>query len=80
MSTVKGRLVRLLVTCNSSPPITNHQDIRVAKQKWEVDLYDGPDIPTYIAGMWVVVKIMVPFWTPIIIRHLIFRVPQQKGP
>ena len=29
--------------------------------------------------IWVVVKIMVPFWVPIIIRHLIFRVPQ-KGP
>ena len=27
----------------------------------------------------VVVKIMVPFWVPIIIRHLIFRVPK-KGP
>ena len=25
---------------------------------------------------WVVVKTMVPFWIPIIIRHLIFRVPQ----
>ena len=25
---------------------------------------------------WVVVKIMVPFWTPIIIRHLIFWVPE----
>ena len=30
-------------------------------------------------GIWVVVKIMVPFWVPIIIRHLIFRVPK-KGP
>ena len=29
--------------------------------------------------MWVVVKIMVHFWVPIIIRHLIFRVPK-KGP
>ena len=25
--------------------------------------------------IWVVVKIMVPFWIPILIRHLIFRVP-----
>ena len=30
-------------------------------------------------NIWVVVKIMVPFWIPIIIRHLIFRVPK-KGP
>ena len=28
-------------------------------------------------GIWVVVKIMAPFWVPIIIRHLIFRVPQK---
>ena len=28
---------------------------------------------------WAVVKIMVPFWIPIIIRHLISRVPK-KGP
>ena len=26
---------------------------------------------------WVVVKIMVPFWIPIIIRHLLFRVPKK---
>ena len=30
-------------------------------------------------AIWVVVKIMVPFWVPIIIRPLIFRVPK-KGP
>ena len=29
---------------------------------------------------WVVVKIMVPLWVPIIIRHLFFRVPQNKVP
>ena len=29
--------------------------------------------------IWVVLKIMVPFWIPIIIRPLIFRVPK-KGP
>ena len=27
--------------------------------------------------MWVVVKIMVPSWVPIIIRHLLFRVPKR---
>ena len=26
---------------------------------------------------WVVVKVMVPFWVPIIIRHLLFRVPKK---
>ena len=43
----------------------------------------GPTGPTtrtvrvwdFIANIWVVVKIMVRFWVPIIIRHLIFRVP-----
>ena len=29
--------------------------------------------------MWVVVKIMVPFWVPNTVRHLLFRVPK-KGP
>ena len=29
--------------------------------------------------IWVVVKVMVPFWVLIIIRHLIFRVPQKGG-
>ena len=33
----------------------------------------------YIGLIWVVVKIMVPFWVPIIIQRLIFRVPK-KGP
>ena len=26
---------------------------------------------------WVVVKMMVPFWIPIIMRHLIFRAPKR---
>ena len=26
--------------------------------------------------IWVVLKIMVPFWVPIVVRHLIFRVPK----
>ena len=30
-------------------------------------------------GTWVVVKIMVRFWVPSIIRHPLFRVPK-KGP
>ena len=30
-------------------------------------------------SIWVVVKIMVPFWIPILIRHLMFRAPK-KGP
>ena len=28
-------------------------------------------------AIWVVVKIMVLFWVPIIIRHLLFRVPKK---
>ena len=27
-------------------------------------------------AMWVVVKIMVPFWVPVFLRHLLFRVPK----
>ena len=35
--------------------------------------------PCYLFAVciWVVVKVMVPFWIPIIIRHLIFRVPNR---
>ena len=29
-------------------------------------------------GIWVVVKIMVPFWVPMILPHLIFRVPKKR--
>ena len=43
-----------------------------ARQK----LSDNPYMYIYT---WVVVKIMVPFWVLIIIRHLLFRVPE-KGP
>ena len=28
-------------------------------------------------NIWLVVKIKVPFWVPIIIRHLLFRVPKK---
>ena len=31
-----------------------------------------------IVIVWVVVKIMVPFGVPIIIRHLLFRVPKKE--
>ena len=34
---------------------------------------------TLKASIWVVVKIMVPLWVPIMIRRLLFRVPK-KGP
>ena len=37
------------------------------------------DSVTKPLNTWVVVKIMVPFWVPNIVRHLLFRVPQQ-GP
>ena len=43
-------------------------------------MYHGVDIPEDPSAelghsIWVVVKIMVPFGVPIIIRHLLFRVP-----
>ena len=37
-----------------------------------VELRESITVPT-----WVVVKIMVPFWVPNIVRHLIFRVPKK---
>ena len=47
-----------------------------------------PETALALEGLWLAsnprlehiwVKIMVPFWVPIIVRHLIFRVPK-KGP
>ena len=35
--------------------------------------------PSLLGLIWVFVKVMVPFWIPSIIRHLIFRVAT-KGP
>ena len=40
---------------------------------------DGEDDEGMFHSIWVVVKIMVPFWIPAILRHPIFRVPK-KGP
>ena len=60
---------------NPDPSILNGRpDIRVStlSQKGQ-----GDSGSTFVN--WVVVKIMVPFWVPIIIRHLIFRVPK-TGP
>ena len=31
----------------------------------------------FVSFTWVVVRNMAPFWIPIIIRHLIFRVPKR---
>ena len=48
----------------------------IAKHK-HTNAHDIVPLPeTYIR---VVVKIMVPFWIPVIIRHLILRVPKE-GP
>ena len=33
-----------------------------------------------VADIWVVVKIRVPFWDPIIVRHPLFRVPKKGTP
>ena len=32
----------------------------------------------FLCSIWVDVKIMVPFWVPIIVRHLTFRVPKRE--
>ena len=45
-----------------------------------VILYYNVYVPHNVYGViliWVVVKIMVRFWVPNIVRHLIFRVPKQ---
>ena len=40
----------------------------------------GPKENSERSKMWVVVNMMVPFWTPILIRRLIIRVPKNKEP
>ena len=41
----------------------------------------GPDSGLcFFLELSLVVKIMVPFWVPIIIRHLLFRVPKKRDP
>ena len=49
--------------------------LEVSKQgctePWDVE-------KTLYNPIWAVVKIMVPFWIPAIIRHLIFRVPKTE--
>ena len=40
---------------------------------------DAAARPADATSMWVVVKIMLPFWVPNIVRHLLFRV-LKKGP
>ena len=68
MGSVLGEVAGF-VDASWSPDVQDHQ--------WPLDshklehLQEGPK--------WVDVKIMVRFWVPIIIRHLIFRVPT-KGP
>ena len=41
-------------------------------------LKNGLPFQGSISDTWVVVKIMVPFWVPNIVRHLLFRVPQKE--
>ena len=58
-------------------PIMENQIEKKMEHQMETGILKGYHFqPSY---MRVVVKIMVPFWIPIIIRHLIFRVPK-KGP
>ena len=40
------------------------------------EVHEGYKSPT-IGYIWVFVKIMVPFWVPNIVRHLLFRVPKR---
>ena len=66
------------IPCRTSPEHSRHMMHSIVTCSEEGfsthDLVDG-----LVPATWMVVKIMVPFWVPIIIRHLLFRVPK-KGP
>ena len=77
-------------SCHIAPPLELnryqqkpqelHVPLEVYMYVYHIAIY--PLLIVYIAMqniIWVDVKIMVPFWVTIIIRHLIFRVPK-KGP
>ena len=61
-----------------SPPILENYHIRLTAGPRRVDM-GALWLFSLVPKVWVVVKIMVPCWIPIIIRQLIFRVPK-KGP
>ena len=52
--------------------------LRYSHTRMRREDYIGNPYPT-LASTWVVVKMMVPFWIPIMIHHPICRVPK-KGP
>ena len=56
-----------------------HTTVLGSKKSGEEGLCGGWVLQNLNMSIWLVVKIMVPFWVPIIIRPLIFRVPK-KGP
>ena len=62
---------RLVSTCSGPSTATERRGITA---RTPFTFIDG-----VIKVIWGVIKIMVPFWVPIIIRPLIFRVPKQ-GP
>ena len=64
----------------ASAKAADQLDIQLKGSAWHYSLpcfHESREIIYHT--IWVVVKIMVPFWVLIIIRHLIFRVPK-KGP
>ena len=68
-------------SCETGPRAVGESSKLVAPTNWEDTSVETcfPNSPECRFEIWVDVKIMVPFWIPIIVRHLIFRVPE-KGP
>ena len=59
--------------------LSNHcydANLRLVRLFREEEMLQTKNPKTY--AIWVVLKIMVPFWIPIRIRHLIFRVHQKR--
>ena len=54
-----------------------HRTLRANRSQKHTTMSYSHTRPGMCIPIWVVIKIMAPFWIPIIIRPLIFRVPQK---
>ena len=85
MHSLHAKLLVCKANAENPGELANAMSLRVSTSfkpsgranRMEASLFRDPGCQ--LESIWVVVKIMEHFWIPIIIQHLIFRVPK-KGP